>query len=151
MKRINVFKCRVITEGCFPSRNNGEMFQLYSSEDKKIESGKIYVIKLGISVMIPQGFYAVVNGNRDSFRKYGFVPLNPTTTFMTRKFGNSDEWCIPVYAVKDVFLKKFTPVCGFEIRISQFASIKNKVKWLLSGPIKLEKIEESNSEPITKS
>lgn len=54
--------------------------------------------------------------------------------------GNEDEWKMPVLATRDVTIPKGTRIAQFKVQLSQKATWWQKLKWLFSSSIKIEKV-----------
>ena len=55
--------------------------------------------------------------------------------------GDEDEWRVELLAFKAITIPKGTRVCQFEVVPSQFATVWQKLKWLLSSTLLLEPVE----------
>lgn len=138
--KINI---REIVAGCFPVRTGGsksDCFDLFLGEDITLKKGEVYVARLGLAAELPKGIVAKIYSRSSSPSKMGVTVANGLGFIDTIYSGNEDEWKCPLYAYKAVTIPKGTRVCQFEIKLSQFATRWQKIKWLLSSSIELIKV-----------
>lgn len=137
-------KVKEITKGCFPVRTNGsksDCFDLCLAEDVTLKKGQIYVAKLGVAMELPKGMVAMVYSRSSCPTKLGIGVANSVGYIDNAYNGDSDEWRLPIVAYKAVNLTKGTRVCQFKVSLSQFATIRQKIKWLFSNKIVLTKVD----------
>lgn len=143
-----LIKVKEITEGCFPVRTNGiksDCFDLCLAEDVVLKKGQLYVAKLGIAMELPRGMVAMVYSRSSCPTKLGIGVANSVGYIDNAYNGDTDEWRLPIIAYKAVNLKKGTRVCQFKVSLSQFATFKQKLKWLFSNKVILKKVEALNN------
>lgn len=109
-------------------------------EDITLKKGEVYVARLGLAAELPKGIVAKIYSRSSSPSKMGVTVANGLGFIDTIYSGNEDEWKCPLYAYKAVTIPKGTRVCQFEIKLSQFATRWQKIKWLLSSSIELIKV-----------
>ena len=61
--------------------------------------------------------------------------------------SEADEWKLPVMATRDIVIPKGERICQFRVQLSQKATRWQKLKWLLSGPMKLVRVDRLDNEP----
>lgn len=99
------------------------------------------LIKLGIAMQLPKGFIAQVLP-RSSTPKLNIFQTNSEAVIDNSFNGNSDEWRYWMTALADTTINKGDRICQFEIRLSQKATVWQKIKWLLSSGIKIVEVDE---------
>ena len=137
-------KVKEITKGCFPVRSNGEAsdcYDLFLAEDVTLKKGEIYVARLGVAMEMPKGIIARVYSRSSCPSKLGVTVANGLGFIDNIYKGDNDEWKAPLYAFKDVTIPKGTRICQFEIAPSQFATVWQKLRWLFSNKLLLEKVD----------
>lgn len=137
-------KVKEITSGCFPIRTGltkSDCYDLVLAEDVTMKKGEVYVAKLGIAIELPKGMVATIYSRSSAPSKLGVTVANGIGFIDTSYNGDSDEWKAPLYAIKAVTIPKGTRVCQFEIKLSQFATVWQKIKWLLSSKLLLEPVD----------
>lgn len=137
-------KVKEITKGCFPVRSNGEAsdcYDLFLAEDVTLKEGEVYVARLGVAMEMPKGMIARAYSRSSGPSKMGITVANGLSFIDNIYKGDNDEWRAPLYAFKDVTIPKGTRICQFEIALSQFATVWQKLKWLFSNKLLLEKVD----------
>ena len=142
-------KVKEITSGCFPIRtgeDKSDCFDLCLAEDVTLKKGEIYVARLGIATELPKGIVANIYSRSSAPSKLGVTIANGMGFIDNSYHGDNDEWKAPLYAIKAVTIPKGTRVCQFEIKLSQFATVWQKIKWLLSSKPLLEVVKSLRNE-----
>lgn len=123
----------------------GDCIDLTIREVEHKANSNTYFYKLGIAVELPKGMIAKVYPRSSAFKNWGIILTNSVGIIDNTYSSNEDEWGAMVYK-----LDKKLPnpkvlqdrVFQFEIVPSQFATWKQKLKWLFSSKIELEKVTE---------
>lgn len=123
----------------------GDCIDLTIREVEHKTNSNTYFYKLGIAVELPKGMVAKVYPRSSAFKNWGIILTNSVGIIDNTYSSNEDEWGALVYK-----LNKKLPnpevlqdrVFQFEIVPSQFATWKQKLKWLFSSKIELEKVTE---------
>lgn len=171
--KIKVF---IKTEGCFPQQFEvGDWFDLCAAEDIRLfapvatalkystkknpmtEEEKLKhkrdvvfqscLIPLGVCIQVPKGYESIVLPRSSTFKKYGILETNSAGVIDQSYCSEQDEWKFPVVATKDTVIPKGTRIAQFRVQLSQKATRWQKLKWLLSGPMKLVRIDRLDNEP----
>lgn len=162
-------KVKEIVPGCMPEIiENGDWIDLKLGEDvtfkgpfakalrKKIKNGEVveryrnvvfdsYIARLGVAMEMEEGFEATVIERSSSFRKYGVIQTNSMGLIDNSYSSDEDEWKVPLMATRAITIPKGTRICQFRIQLSQKATFKQKMKWLLSSGIEIEKVDHLNN------
>lgn len=104
------------------------------------------LVNLGVAMEIPEGYEAILAPRSSSFKKHGIMQTNSFGIIDEEFRGNNDIWKMPVVATRAVTIPKGTRIAQFRIQLSQKATVWQKLKWLFSGTIKLEKVDSLSSE-----
>lgn len=99
------------------------------------------LIPLGVAMELPKGFIAVLTPRSSTFKKYGITQANSIGVIDQTYCGDNDEWKFPAIAYRDTLIPEGDRICQFEIRLSQKATVWQKLKWLLSSGIKIVEVE----------
>ena len=137
-------KVKEIVEGCMPVRTEGsksDCFDLVLAEDITLKKGEVYVARLGVAMEMPKGMIARAYSRSSGPSKIGITVANGLGFIDNIYKGDNDEWRAPLYAFKAVTIPKGTRICQFEIALSQFATVWQKLKWLFSNKLLLEKVD----------
>lgn len=98
------------------------------------------IIKLGICMELPKGYEALVVPRSSTFKKYGLLQTNSIGVIDQTYSSDKDEWGWPVMSTRMVTIPKGTRVGQFRVQLSQKATIWQKIKWLFTSSIKIEKV-----------
>lgn len=130
------------TEGCMPSIiDNGDWIDLYVAEDTKLPYRGVTYVPLGVAMSIPEGYEAVMIPRSSTAKKKRILQANSIGLIDNSFSGNDDEWKFPAYPIsKGIELHKGDRICQFRIQLSQKATFWQKIKWLFSSSIKLQKV-----------
>lgn len=91
----------------------GNFIDLRAAEDVTLKAGEWKLIDLGISVQLPQGFWAQIVPRSSTFKNYGLLVTNSFGVIDTSYCGEEDHWMLSVYATRDTEVH-------FNDRIAQF-------------------------------
>ena len=104
------------------------------------------LIDLGVAMQIPEGYEAYLLPRSSTFKKFGIMQTNSEGIIDGSFAGNDDIWKMPVIATRNITIPKGTPICQFRIQLSQKATVWQKLKWLFSSKIELEKVDSLDGE-----
>lgn len=103
------------------------------------------LIDLGVVIVMPDGFKGLLKPKSSTFKKFGLLQTNTPGEIDNVYKGPDDIWKMPVLATRNITIPKGTPIAQFEIRLSQKATIMQKLKWLFSNGISLERVDSVSS------
>lgn len=93
----------------------GDWVDLRASQDMKLWEGCSYLIPLGISVELPEGYEAHVAPRSSTFKNWGIIQTNSVGVIDNSYCGDNDIWMMPVYATRFAEIKKNDRICQFRI------------------------------------
>lgn len=161
-------KVKVLTEGCMPEINNvGECIDLKSAVSLDLPAPQsstlrrvtingeecsfrdvtmnTYYIPLGIAVELPKGFEATILSRSSSPKKLGLAVPHGMGLVDNSYCGEEDEWKYVCTTMRTTSIEKGDKICQFRIRLSQKATIWQKLKWLFSSGVKLVEVDSLSS------
>ena len=94
---------------------NGDWIDLRIAEDVTLVAGEFKLIPLGVAMMLPKGYEALVIPRSSTFKKYGIIQANSIGLIDETYCGNNDEWHFPAYATRNISILKNTRICQFRI------------------------------------
>lgn len=97
----------------------GDWIDLYCYEDIDLKAGQFAYISQGVSMVLPQGYEAIVAPRSSTFKRYGLLMTNSIGIIDNSYCGTGDIWCFPALATKDVHIDKGTRICQFRIQENQ--------------------------------
>lgn len=103
------------------------------------------LIPLGVAMGLPKGFIAVPVPRSSTFKKYGITQANSIGVIDQTYCGDNDEWKLPAIAYRDTIIPEGDRICQFEIRLSQKATVWQKLKWLFSSGVEIVEVESLNA------
>lgn len=95
--------------------SDGDWIDLRIAEDVTLEAGEFKLIPLGVAMMLPKGYEALVIPRSSTFKKYGIIQANSVGLIDETYCGNNDEWHFPAYATRNISIPKNTRICQFRI------------------------------------
>lgn len=78
-------------------KGKSNAIDLYTSEDLELEVGKFYLINLGVSIKLPDGYKADLKPRSSTFKKYGIIQTNSVGLIDSSYSGKDDVWLLPAY------------------------------------------------------
>lgn len=98
---------------------NGDWIDLRSAEDVTLKAGDFKIISLGVSMELPDGYEANIVPRSSTFKKWGILQTNCFGVIDQSYCGDNDVWGMPVYATRDVEIKKNDRICQFRLNRRQ--------------------------------
>jgi dUTP pyrophosphatase len=97
----------------------GDWIDLRAGETVELKEGESYSIRLGVGMILPAGYEALVLPRSSTPAKFGIVVANSMGVIDNSYCGDADEWRFPAIAIRDTVIKKGD-------RIAQFRIIENQ-------------------------
>lgn len=109
-------KIKIHNPICKPeSIEKGDWIDLKSAETVKYKAGDFFLISLGVSMKLPEGFEAHLAPRSSTFKKYGIIQTNSVGVIDESYSGNDDIWKFPAYALRDGEIQEGERFCQFRI------------------------------------
>ena len=99
--------------------SKGDWIDLRAAEDVTLKAGQFRLIRLGVGMILPEGYEAHVAPRSSSFKNFGILQANSLGVIDNSYCGEEDEWCMPAYAVRDTVIRKNDRICQFRIMEKQ--------------------------------
>lgn len=93
----------------------GDWIDLRAAREYKLFSGEFYLIDLGISIKLPEGYEAHIVPRSSSFKNWGIIQTNGIGIIDNSYYGEDDIWMMPVLATKGADIHVNDRVCQFRI------------------------------------
>jgi dUTP pyrophosphatase len=90
----------------------GDWIDLRASKDISLKKGEFTCIPLGVSIVLPDGYEALLAPRSSTFKKWHILQTNSVGVIDNSYLG---EWAMPVYATEDTVIKKNDRICQFRI------------------------------------
>lgn len=111
--------------------NVGDWIDLRAAEDVHMDKGEYRLIRLGVGMILPEGYEAHVLPRSSTPNRYGIILANSMGVIDNSYSGDADEWHFPALAIRDTDIHKGE-------RIAQFRIMKNQ------PPVAFEVVEHLN-------
>lgn len=94
---------------------HGDWMDLFTAEEITMKKGEFKLISLGVSMEIPENFYAIIAPRSSTFKNYGILQANSIGIIDNNYNGDNDIWRFPAYATRDIQIPINTRICQFTI------------------------------------
>ena len=99
--------------------SKGDWIDLRAGERVELKKGDYYLIRLGVGMILPRGYEALVLPRSSTPSKFGIMCANSMGVIDNSYSGDADEWKFPALAIRDTVIEKGD-------RIAQFRIVKNQ-------------------------
>ena len=93
----------------------GDWVDLRSSETVALNPGEFKLIKLGVSMQLPEGYEAHIAPRSSTFKTWGIIQTNSVGVVDNTYCGDNDIWMMPVYATRYTVINVNDRICQFRI------------------------------------
>lgn len=97
----------------------GDWIDLRAAESVALKQGDYCLIRLGIGMILPEGYEALVLPRSSTPEKFGIICANSMGVIDNSYNGDADEWKFPAIAIRNTVVHKGD-------RIAQFRILKNQ-------------------------
>lgn len=101
----------------------GDWIDLRAAESVTLRAGDYHLIRLGVGMILPDGYEAHILPRSSTPLKFGIICANSMGVIDNSYSGDNDEWHFPAFAIKDTTIQKGD-------RIAQFRIVKNQPRIL---------------------
>lgn len=92
---------------------------LRAAEEVSLKAGEMKLIRLGVGMILPEGYEAHIVARSSTFKNFGVLQANAYGVVDETYCGEEDEWCFPAYAVRDTVIHVNDRICQFRIEEHQ--------------------------------
>ena len=93
----------------------GDWIDLRAAQDTELKAGEFRLIRLGVGMVLPEGYEAQVAPRSSTFKNFGIIQTNGIGVIDNSYCGDQDEWRMPAYALRDTVIRKNDRICQFRI------------------------------------
>lgn len=93
----------------------GDYVDLYTAEGVTLKQFESTLISLGVSMKLPEGYYALMCPRSSTFTKWGVIQTNSIGIIDNSYSGDNDVWRFPALAMRDTVIPKGTRLCQFTL------------------------------------
>ena len=108
-------KVKINTHNNPMPEQHGEWIDLFTAEDIFMRAGWYENISLGVSIELPDGYYAEMVPRSSTFKKYGILMANSIGIIDHDYCGDNDIWHFPAYATRNIYIPVGTRICQFRL------------------------------------
>lgn len=130
-KTLDIRYLRDITH--LTQTSKGDWVDLRAGEDVDLKKGEVAIIPLGFAMKLPEGYEALVAPRSSTIKKYGIMVGNSIGIIDESYSGNTDEWGLVAYAIRDTHIDMNDRICQFRI-IEHQPTLKFNEVDKLNGP-----------------
>lgn len=95
--------------------DKGDWIDLRSAEDISLKAGEFKLVKLGVGMILPEGYEAHIVPRSSTFKNFGVIQTNHCGIVDESYCGDNDQWMMPVIAMRDTEIHKNDRICQFRI------------------------------------
>lgn len=95
--------------------NKSDWIDLRAAEEIRLKKGDFALIPLGVAMELPKGYEAHVVPRSSTFKNFGVIQTNHMGVIDESYCGDSDQWYMPVLAVRDTEIHVNDRICQFRI------------------------------------
>lgn len=96
-----------------------DWYDLRSAEDVEMKAGEWKLIKLGIGMILPEGYEAHIAPRSSTFKNFGLLQTNSIGIVDNSYSGDNDQWMFSALAMRDTVIHKNDRICQFRIMKQQ--------------------------------
>ena len=93
----------------------GDWIDLRSAESVQLKAGEFYLLSLGVSMRLPEGYEAHIAPRSSTFKNWGILQTNSVGVVDQSYCGDNDIWKMPILATRDTTINFNDRVCQFRI------------------------------------
>ena len=97
----------------------GDWIDLRAAENVVLRSGEYKLIRLGVGMILPEGYEAHVVSRSSTFKNFGIIQANSFGVIDNSYSGDADEWHFPAIALRDTSIRIGDRICQFRIMRKQ--------------------------------
>lgn len=110
----------------------GDWIDLRAAEDITLKQFEFKLIPLGVAMKLPRNYEANIVPRSSTYKNFGIIQTNSFGVVDRVYCGNSDEWFMPVIALRDTEIKKYDRICQMRINSVMPKVVFNEVEKLSS-------------------
>lgn len=99
----------------FIEGSKSDWYDLRAGEDIEMHAGDFRLIKLGIGMILPNGYEAHICPRSSTFKNFGIIQANSIGIVDESYSGDNDQWLFPAIALRDTVIHKNDRICQFRI------------------------------------
>lgn len=121
--------------------DQGDWVDLRIAEGITMKQGELKAVSLGIRMLLPKGFEALVIPRSSTGKRYKVLQYNSMGLIDNSYNGPKDIWHMLLYAVGDTNIKCGERIAQFRIQPKMNSGVWVKLKWLFTGKVRFERCD----------
>ena len=97
----------------------GDWIDLRCAEEVEMKAGELKLIRLGVGMILPEGYEAHLAPRSSTFKNFGIIQANSVGVIDNSYCGEEDEWRMAAIALKDTVIHVNDRICQFRIMEKQ--------------------------------
>ena len=97
----------------------GDWIDLRVAEKVELKAGEYKLLRLGVGMILPDGYEALVLPRSSTPSKFGVIMANSMGVIDNSYSGDADEWKFPAVAIRDTVIEKGDRIAQFRIMENQ--------------------------------
>lgn len=93
----------------------GNWIDLRAAETVRLMKGEFHLIPLGVGMKLPEGYEAYIVPRSSTYKNFGIIQTNHMGVIDNSYSGDSEQWMMPVIAMRDTIINKNDRICQFRI------------------------------------
>ena len=118
----------------------GDWIDLCLAEDVTLEPGQFKPCSLGIRMLLPKGFEAIVALRSSTGKRFKVLQYNAPGIVDESYNGPDDIWHVLFYAPEGASIKAGERVAQFRIQPKMMAGVLTKLRWLFTSRVRFLKV-----------
>lgn len=110
--------------------SKGDWIDLRCAERVELKAGEYKLLRLGVGMILPNGYEAHVLPRSSTPSKFGIILANSMGVIDNSYSGDADEWRFPAVAIRDTVIEKGDRIAQFRIMKNQPQIIFKEVEHL---------------------
>ena len=110
--------------------SKGDWIDLRCAERVELKAGEYKLLRLGVGMILPDGYEAHVLPRSSTPSKFGIIMANSMGVIDNSYSGDADEWRFPAVAIRDTVIEKGDRIAQFRIMKNQPQIIFEEVEHL---------------------
>lgn len=110
--------------------SKGDWIDLRCAERVELKAGEYKLLRLGVGMILPDGYEAHVLPRSSTPSKFGIILANSMGVIDNSYSGDADEWRFPAVAIRDTVIEKGDRIAQFRIMKNQPQIIFEEVEHL---------------------
>ena len=103
-------------EDIYDIQKHGDWFDLSNVEEVRMERGDFKYISLGICIVLPKGYEAIIAPRSSTFKNFGIIMANSIGIVDEDYCGPNDIWHFPAYCLRrETLIPAYSRICQFRI------------------------------------